>query len=59
MVERPSVARFVPGDITSAIDKQKAAADERGRKNLEKFKVGNNVLLSTAIVQDAFIAKLS
>ena len=48
--ERQSAARFVRDVIDSAVDKQKAAADERGRINLESFKVGDSVLLSTMVI---------
>ena len=37
VTHRQSVARFVRVAIAAAVDKQKASADQRGRKNLEKF----------------------
>ncbi|CAH0473896.1 unnamed protein product [Peronospora belbahrii] len=36
--QRQSVVRFVCDAIVSAVDKHEASFDQRGRKNLEKFK---------------------
>ncbi|CAH0482015.1 unnamed protein product [Peronospora belbahrii] len=43
--QRQYVKRFMRNSITSAIYKHKASVDQRGRKNLEKFKVGDSFLL--------------
>ena len=53
--ERQSIAWFARDANASAVDNQKSAADQRGRKSLENFKVGDSVLLWTAGIQDAFI----
>ena len=58
VTERRSVARFVSDDIAAAVDKQKASADERERKNCEKFKVGDFVLLSTTGIKESTVTNL-
>lgn len=58
VTKRQSVARFVLEAIAAAVDKQKASANERGRKNREKFKVGDSVLLSTTGLKETIVTNL-
>ena len=58
MKERQSVARFVRDALASAVDKQKASANQRGRKTLKKFIMGESVLLSTTGTQEASVTNL-
>ena len=44
--------------FASAVDKQMASDNQRRRNNLEKFKVGNFVLLLTTLTQDASVTNL-
>ena len=44
--------------ITAAVDKQKASADQRGRKNLEILKNGDVVLLSTTSIPGSAVTNL-
>ncbi|GMF46839.1 unnamed protein product [Phytophthora fragariaefolia] len=53
-----SVVRYVRDAIAVAVDRQKENADRRGRKNMEKFAVGDRVLLSTTDIQPIFVTKL-
>ncbi|ETL87682.1 hypothetical protein L917_13172 [Phytophthora nicotianae] len=45
--QRDSIIRYVRDAIATAVDRQKEYADQRGRKHLERFNVGDRVLLST------------
>ncbi|GMF46490.1 unnamed protein product [Phytophthora fragariaefolia] len=56
--QRESVMRYVRDAIATAVDRQKEYADQRGRKNLERFAVGDRVLLSTAGIQPALVTNL-
>ncbi|GMF54553.1 unnamed protein product [Phytophthora fragariaefolia] len=53
-----SVMRYVRDAIATAVDRQKEYADQRGRENLERFAVGDRVLLSTAGIQPALVTYL-
>lgn len=53
-----SVSRFVNYLLASPVGKQKAFADQRGRKNFEKFSVGDKVLLSAVGIQEASVTNL-
>ncbi|KAG3148749.1 hypothetical protein PC128_g23529 [Phytophthora cactorum] len=55
---RESVTPYVRDAIASAVDRQKQYADQRRRKNLEKFAVGDRVLLSTAGFQPSLVTNL-
>lgn len=50
--------RLVRDAIANAVDKQKASVDARGRKNHERFMLGDKVLLSTTGIQAASITNL-
>ena len=41
--------RFIRDAIAHSVDTQKAAADQRGQENYEKFALGDKVLLSTMV----------
>ncbi|OWZ08836.1 LOW QUALITY PROTEIN: hypothetical protein PHMEG_00018555 [Phytophthora megakarya] len=56
--EREFVVQYVRNAITAAVDRQKEYAQRRGRTNLEKFAVGDRVLLSTAAIQPAAVTNL-
>ncbi|GMF24445.1 unnamed protein product [Phytophthora fragariaefolia] len=56
--QRESVMRYVRDAIADAVDRQKEYADQRGRKGLEQFAVGDRVLLSTAGIQPALVTNL-
>ena len=43
---------------TASVGKQKASADQRGRKNLEKYKIIDRVLLSTTNIPDSAVTNL-
>ena len=58
VIHRQSVVRFVRDSITAAVDKQKASAGQRGHKNLEKFKIGGIVLMSTTSIPDSAVINL-
>ncbi|OWZ13054.1 hypothetical protein PHMEG_00013691, partial [Phytophthora megakarya] len=55
---RQSVAQYVRDAIAMAVDRQRENADRRGRKNMEKFAVGDRVLLSTAGIQPTLVTNL-
>ncbi|GMG14721.1 unnamed protein product [Phytophthora fragariaefolia] len=55
---RQSVVRYVRDAIAVAVDRQKENADRRGRKNMEKFAVGDRVLLSTTGIQPILVTNL-
>ncbi|GAB9477542.1 hypothetical protein Gpo141_00014630, partial [Globisporangium polare] len=56
--QRESIARFVRDAIALAVDKQKASADQRGRKHKESFVIGDRVLLSTAGIAPSAVTNL-
>jgi hypothetical protein len=58
VLHRQTVIRFVRDALAHAVDIQKGNADTRGRKNLEKFNVGDLVLLSTDNLKDNVISNL-
>lgn len=58
VAQRQSVVRFVRDALQDAADRQKAAADRRGRKNKNVFCVGDRVLLSTDGIKDASVTNL-
>ncbi|KAE9292940.1 hypothetical protein PR003_g24633 [Phytophthora rubi] len=47
LLHRQAVTRFVRDALQVAVDRQKANADRRGRKNMSSFRRGERVLLST------------
>ncbi|KAE9332908.1 hypothetical protein PF008_g14713 [Phytophthora fragariae] len=53
-----SVVRYVRDAIAVAVDRQKENADRRDRKNMEKFAVGDRVLLSTSGIQPILVTNL-
>ncbi|POM66813.1 LOW QUALITY PROTEIN: Hypothetical protein PHPALM_17272 [Phytophthora palmivora] len=55
---RQTIVRYVRDAIAMAVDCQKENADRRGRKNMEKFAVGDRVLLSTAGIQPTLVTNL-
>ncbi|KAE9034539.1 hypothetical protein PR001_g9688 [Phytophthora rubi] len=58
LLRRQSVVRYVRDAIEVAVDRQKEDADRRGRKNIEKFAVGDRVLLSTTGIQPILVTNL-
>jgi len=58
VLHRQTVIRFVRDALAHAVDIQKGNADARGRKNMEKFSVGDLVLLSTDNLKDNVISNL-
>ena len=56
--ERLAITRKVRDAMASAQDKQKEYADRNGRKNNERFRVGEKVLLSTATLPKNAISVL-
>ena len=58
VLHRQTVHRFVRDALAHAVDIQKMNADARGRANLEEFKVGDLVLLSTDTLKDNVISNL-
>lgn len=55
---REAITGFVRDAIAGAFDRQKTAADKRGRANNERFVVGEKVLLSTTGIQAASVSNL-
>jgi hypothetical protein len=55
---RQTVIRVVRDALANAVDLQKANADAKGRRNLEKFKEGDLVLLSTDNLKDHVVSNL-
>lgn len=47
VLQREAVVRYVRDRIAHSVDKQKEFADRKGRKNMNEFKIGSLVLLST------------
>ena len=58
VLHRQTVIRFVRDALANAVDIQKANADAKGRKNLEKFSVDELVLLSTDNLKDHVVSNL-
>ena len=58
VLHRQTVLRFVRDALANAVDIQKMNADAKGRKNLEEFKVGDLVLLSTDNLKDNVVSNL-
>ncbi|OWZ01362.1 polyprotein, partial [Phytophthora megakarya] len=56
--EREFVVGYMRDAIAAAVDRPNEYADRQGRKNLEKFAVGDRVLLSTAGIQSAAVTNL-
>ncbi|KAE9310504.1 hypothetical protein PF001_g10148 [Phytophthora fragariae] len=55
---RQIVVHYVRDAIAVAVDRQKENADRRDRKNMEKFAVGNRVLLSMTGIQPILVTNL-
>ncbi|KAG6578261.1 reverse transcriptase [Phytophthora cinnamomi] len=55
---RHSVVRYVRDAIATAVDRQKENVDRRGRKNMERFAVGDRVLLSTSGIRPTLVTNL-
>ncbi|ETP38825.1 hypothetical protein F442_13657 [Phytophthora nicotianae P10297] len=55
---RDSIIRYVRDAIATAVDRQKESADQRGRKNLKRFNVGDRVLLSTSGITPTSVTNL-
>ncbi|DAZ98638.1 TPA: hypothetical protein N0F65_000833, partial [Lagenidium giganteum] len=47
VLQRQSIVRYVRDAIADAVDAQKEYADRTGRRNMEEYAVGDEVLLST------------
>uniref|UniRef100_A0AAV1UN18 Uncharacterized protein n=1 Tax=Peronospora matthiolae TaxID=2874970 RepID=A0AAV1UN18_9STRA len=58
ILQRQAITRFVRDTLRSAVDKQKANADKRGRKNTSTFKKGDRVLLTTKGLRDSAVTNL-
>ncbi|GMF23678.1 unnamed protein product [Phytophthora fragariaefolia] len=58
LLHRQAVTRFVSDALQVAVDRQKANADRRGRKNISSFRRGERVLLSTDGIQGTVVTNL-
>ncbi|GMF28100.1 unnamed protein product [Phytophthora fragariaefolia] len=58
LLHRQAVTRFVCDARQVAVDRQKANADRRGRKNMSFFRRGKRVLLSTDGIQGTAVTNL-
>ncbi|KAE8963524.1 hypothetical protein PR003_g25065 [Phytophthora rubi] len=58
LLHRQAVTRFVRDALQVAVDRQKANADRRGRKNMSSFRRGERVLLSTEGIQGMAVTNL-
>uniref|UniRef100_A0AAV1U2E9 Integrase catalytic domain-containing protein n=1 Tax=Peronospora matthiolae TaxID=2874970 RepID=A0AAV1U2E9_9STRA len=58
ILQRQAITRFVRDTLRSAVYKQKANADKRGRKNTSTFKKGDRVLLTTEGLRDSAVTNL-
>ncbi|KAE8878100.1 hypothetical protein PF003_g37831 [Phytophthora fragariae] len=58
LLHRQAVTRFVCDALQVAVDRQKANADRRGRKNTSFFRRGERVLLSTEGIQGTAVTNL-
>ncbi|POM64448.1 Putative Polyprotein [Phytophthora palmivora] len=55
---RASIAHFVRDALQDAVDKQKENTDNRGRKNIAMFRIGEQVLLSTDGIRSSAVTNL-
>ncbi|KAE8981775.1 hypothetical protein PR001_g23908 [Phytophthora rubi] len=58
LLHRQAVTRFVRDALQVAVDRQKANADRRDRKNMSSFRRGERVLLSTEGIQGTAVTNL-
>ncbi|KAE9201080.1 hypothetical protein PF005_g15093 [Phytophthora fragariae] len=58
LLHRQAVTRFVRDALQAAVDRQKANADRRSRKNMSFFRRGERVLLSTDGIQGTAVTNL-
>ncbi|KAE8985608.1 hypothetical protein PF005_g23073 [Phytophthora fragariae] len=58
LLHRQAVTRFVRDALQVAVDRQKANADRRGRKNMSSFRRGERLLLSTEGTQGTAVTNL-
>ncbi|KAE9331966.1 hypothetical protein PF008_g15164 [Phytophthora fragariae] len=58
LLHRQAVTRFVRDALQVVVDRQKANADRRGRKNTSFFRRGERVLLSTEGIQGTAVTNL-
>ncbi|KAE9203088.1 hypothetical protein PF005_g14336 [Phytophthora fragariae] len=58
LLHRQAVTRFVRDALQADVDRQKASADRRGRKNMSFFRRGERVLLSTDGIQGTAVTNL-
>ncbi|KAE8878705.1 hypothetical protein PF005_g18698 [Phytophthora fragariae] len=58
LLHRQAVTRFVRDALQAAVNRQKANADRRGRKNMSSFRRGERVLLSTDGIQGTAVTNL-
>ncbi|KAE9182825.1 hypothetical protein PF004_g24131 [Phytophthora fragariae] len=58
LLHRQAVTRFVRDALQVAVDRQKANADRRGRKNMSSFRRGERVLLSTDGIEGTAVTNL-
>ncbi|KAE9014839.1 hypothetical protein PF002_g12508 [Phytophthora fragariae] len=58
LLHRQAVTRFVRDALQVAVDRQKANADRRGRKNIAFFRRGERVLLPTEGIQGTAVTNL-
>ncbi|KAE9278664.1 hypothetical protein PF008_g28559 [Phytophthora fragariae] len=58
LLHRQAVTRFVRDALQVAVDRQKANADRRDRKNMSSFRRGERVLLSTDGIQGTAVTNL-
>ncbi|KAE9349451.1 hypothetical protein PR003_g5887 [Phytophthora rubi] len=58
LLHRQAVTQFVRDALKVAVDRQKANADRRGRKNMSSFRRGERVLLSTEGIQSTAVTNL-
>ncbi|KAE9281308.1 hypothetical protein PR003_g27714 [Phytophthora rubi] len=58
LLHRQAVTQFVRDALQAAVDRQKANADRRGRKNMSSFRRGERVLLSTDGIQGTAVTNL-
>ncbi|KAE8875196.1 hypothetical protein PF003_g40665 [Phytophthora fragariae] len=58
LLHRQAVTRFVRDALQVAVDRQKANANRRGRKNMSSFRRGERVFLSTEGIQGTAVTNL-
>ncbi|ETP41197.1 hypothetical protein F442_11595 [Phytophthora nicotianae P10297] len=56
--QRESIIRYVRDAIAAVVDRQKENTDHRGRRNVERLHVGDQVLLSTNGISPTHVANL-